>query len=740
MKVTTQELRHAKSKNRKEYKYAKSSKDMGEELIQRNLTKSGIKIFNYEYYDIGNSTLNQLKSHKIIPDKNYGKYATRKPDGLLVNRQNINDVKVIAVIEYKKSGWFKNDKQKAESKQQCNDLCQVLDAEIGIITDKQITIWINPKQKDEENDYKDKTAQIKRSYSIIRNEDKKDLSEPFIIQKRHQTDFEKLEDDTKNTLDYIERILECINENNSELKATEEVDPLGLARSVWQDIYINTGKDPTKCLYNVVELFIFKFLSDLGVLKGNYSFNHLIEMYNKGETNKEVLKHYARTSREEIRKLFPEAKDGTTIINGIIFVDNKGNPVESQANLFRNSLKKYEAFGSLRHVKKSFKTKLFETFLKQSKDKSRLGQFFTPRKVVSAIVEMSGVENLKTGSRFCDPFCGVGGFLCEPLHKTERKNDFVPRNGKIKPKIVYHGFDKGADDDEARTIILAKANMLIYLSEIIEKNPTIPKKFAEVFNKIFELVTDTNLGTLAKRIDEDKKYDLILTNPPYITSGVTSIKNELKSEGLEDYYTTGAKGVDGLALEWIIRNLKKGGKAFIVIPDGILNTSQNKGLREFLLKECFINCIISLPIKTFFNTPKKTYVLGITKKQKNTEIQDFPIFTYLVDNIGETLDVNRFEIEGKSDLEKAKDLFNAYKGSPKTFPIEEIGDPRCKLQPIKRFVPSEIWDIDRWWTKEEKIKLGVLVKEESLTINEFKNKLEDFISKVEEYKKILEDI
>jgi type I restriction-modification system DNA methylase subunit len=740
MTITTKELRHAKFKIRKEYKYAKYKIDMGEEIIQRNLTKSGIKIFNYEYYNVGNSTLNQLKSYKIIPDKNYGKYAQRKPDGLLVNRQNHNDIKVVAVIEYKKPFEFRNDKQKIKATQQCNDLCQVLDSGMGIITDEQVTIWINPNQKTEENNYLDRTSKTKRSYSLIRNEDKKYLSELFAIQKISQTDLEKLEDDTKNTLDYIGRILDCITENNSQLKATEEVDPLNLARNVWQDIYINTGKDPTKCLYNVVELFIFKFLSDLGVLKGKYSFNHLVEMYDDGQTNKEVLKHYAKDSRDKIRELFPVGKDGTTIINGTIFVDKNGDPVESQANLFASSLKKYKSFGSLRHVKKEFKTKLFETFLKQSKDKSRLGQFFTPRKVVSAIVDMSGVEDLKEGSRFCDPFCGVGGFLCEPLHKSKRKNDFVPKNGEIKPKIFYYGFDKGADEDEARTIILAKANMLIYLSEILEKNTTIPDKFAEVFNNIFELVTDTNLGTLSKKMEEDDKFDLILTNPPYITSGVTSIKNELKSEGLESYYTTGAKGVDGLALEWIIRNLKKDGKAFIVIPDGILNTSQNKNLRTFLMKECFIDCIISLPIKTFFNTPKKTYVLGITKKSKNTEDQDFPVFTYLVDNIGETLDINRFEIEGKSDLEKAKDLFNTYKGSPKTFPIKEIGDERCKLQPMKKFVQDGIWDIDKWWTKDEKIKLGVLEKEKTLTIDEFKDKLDNFIFKVKEYKELLEDI
>jgi len=711
---------------------------MSEELIQKGLHKNGLKISDFEYYDLGATTLAQLKQYKIIPQKEYRKYSKRKPDALFVDRQNKKSVQVIAVIEFKKPDEFRNNKQQTEAIQQCNDVCQELDSKVGIITDGQITLWINPCQKAKENNYEDKTGK-KRSYSFIRNEDKKDLSEPFLIQKVAETNYEKLNDETQNTLYYIGRITSCISENNSTLISTEEVDPLGLARSVWQDIYINTGKDPSKCLYNVVELFIFKFLSDLGVLKSPYDFGSLLNMYHNGNEEKDVLEYYARNSRKKIRELFPPGKDNTTIINGTIFVDSNGNPVLSQAYLFKKSLQKYKEFGSLKHVRKEFKTKLFETFLKQSKDKSRLGQFLTPRKVVSAIVDMSDVESLSDGARFCDPFCGVGGFLCESLHKTKRKEDFIPKNGKIKPKIVYHGFDKGSDDEEERTIILAKANALIYLSEALEKYPKLTNEFAKAFNEMFHLLTDSNLGTLKRIVDkEEEKYDLILTNPPYITSGVTSIRDEIKSEGLDQYYTTGSKGVEGLALEWIMRNLKKNGKAFVIIPDSILNVAQNKNIREYLLEGFFLNCIVSLPIKTFFNTPKKTYILGITKKNHKDQKQDFPVFSYLVSNIGETLDINRFEIEGKSDLVKAKELFNSYKGSPKTFPVSEIGDLRCKLWPIVKFNPDELWAVDKWWTRVEKVKLGVVEEEQILNIEQFKEKLDDFSDKLKEYKRILD--
>lgn len=58
-------------------------------------------------------------------------------------------------------------------------------------------------------------------------------------------------------------------------------------------------------------------------------------------------------------------------------------------------------------------------------------------------------------------------------------------------------------------------------------------------------------------------------------------------------------GVEGLFMEWIIRALKKGGKAFIVVPDGILNRVNDNKLRRFILEECYLDAIISLPVKTF---------------------------------------------------------------------------------------------------------------------------------------------
>lgn len=377
---------------------------MSEEIIQRNLEESGIKIGKYEFYNIGATTLNDLQKFGIIPKGNYEKYTNRKPDGLLIERNGKN-VKVIAVIENKDYNKLTTDKQKKDAIEQCNTVCQILNCPIGIITNQIINIWINPNQYIKENEYYDEVSNCYRSYNYIYNDDKKPLTEKFFMQNYNETNEDKLHHDTKNTIYYINRCLDCINKETSILKTTEEVDPIKLAKNVWQDIYVNTGKNPTKCLYNVVELFIFKFLSDLHVLDKSKDFYNLMKKIDERESDEGILEYYARICRPHIKDLFPKGEDGTTIINGTIFVDKDGEPVLSQANLFKTSLEKYNTFGNLRNIKKEFKTKLFETFLKQSHDKSRLGQFFTPRKVVKAVTQMVDFDRLPDNSRVCDPFC-----------------------------------------------------------------------------------------------------------------------------------------------------------------------------------------------------------------------------------------------------------------------------------------------------------------------------------------------
>lgn len=211
------------------------------------------------------------------------------------------------------------------------------------------------------------------------------------------------------------------------------------------------------------------------------------------------------------------------------------------------------------------------------------------------------------------------------------------------------------------------------------------------------LQTNSILGTLAKPIKD--KFDLILTNPPYVMSGSSNLKEEIsKQQELKDYFAISAMGIEGLFMEWIVRALKPNGKAFVVVPDGIMNRSNDKKLRNFILDNCYVDAVISLPLNTFFTTNKKTYILALTKKTPvnvggvaTLERQTNPVFTYFCSEIGETRDVYRFDIE-QNDLETASDLFNMFKGAKTKF---KTSDKRCKVVPIDDFYNGSHWSVDR---------------------------------------------
>ena len=283
--------------------------------------------------------------------------------------------------------------------------------------------------------------------------------------------------------------------------------------------------------------------------------------------------------------------------------------------------------------------------------------------------------------------------------------------GVIELPFVINGFDKGFEWDDERTVILAKANMLIYLAELLFANPSCSNEFARVFNETFKLFKD-NLGTFGHIIKkEDQRYDVILSNPPYVTSGSSIIKEELKkTPRTANEYPINALGLESISLEWIVKSLRKGGRAFVIIPDGI-GRVPGKKLRDHILHECYLDAIISLPVRAFFANFEHTYILAMTKKHSPDDVQKEPVFTFLVSNIGERLtSVKREEIpdDDLPELENLFRIFSADKQNKKTRTLIERQTKRCKIQDIERFKKETHWVIDRWWTREERVELGVL--------------------------------
>jgi len=672
---------------------------MSEELLQTIPST----LIRYQYYVLGTTTLAQLKKEKIINVKVPPEVAKNKPDGLIVVPNGVTK----AYIEYKQPSELTEKKQRDAAILQelgaAKALCKLL-----IISDGDKSYWINTLTGEEITEKNSKRLKVFNAKRILDGK----LTEEEVVE---------LED----LLDRIDHSLTTIN---NAIFEPSLLDPSPLARAIWQKIWINTGKEPEKCLYNVVELFVFKFLSDIGVLKAHNNFNSVYTL-TKSASDQDALKHYAQICRKDIQDFFPVGKDGTTIINGTIFVNEKGEPNLSQARLFSEILKGFQDYaeqhGSFKYIQREFKTRLYESFLRQQAGVRFLGQYLTPRNVVLAMVAMSPANSLTTGARICDPFCGVGGFILETIvGNPQIYKEFEPHNGLVEPNISLVGFDKGTDEkDDERTIILAKANMLIYFSDLLVKynTPKHLKAFSDgAFNKVFNLIR-TNLGTFGHW--DEEPFDLILTNPPYVTSGSNSLKRAIDEEGLSKHYTAKGRGTEALAIEWVIRHLKQGGSALLIVPDGLLI---QKNVLAFIKRECIIRAVISLPIRTFYATPKKTYILSLLRKHHPEEMQSEPVLTYLVSEIGETRDAKRFKL-AQNHLDEATALYNQFKGSPKYF---SPSSPRCKIVPFSEFEDHEHWLVERWWTKDERVALGIEEKVPVMTLDEFKIKVKDISEKI----------
>lgn len=691
---------------------------MSEETIQDNLYSNPVTILDkYTCLSLGATTINDLIKTKQIQDIRFSKKFGKKPDVLIINKNK----EIVIFAEFKKPEEFDTDLKIRKAIDQEIDIAKAVDAKIYVVSDGNFFYWLNPKTGNfivDENGNKI-TRQIKP----------------------------KLE--TKRLAEFIDLVALSVSENNDIILKLEDLDPTDLAKKIARILKRMTFASSKMSLYTFVEVFLFKYLSDINVLKDQNSFNYIYRLYSENEdtrkTNADILGAYLEGPREQMKLLFPDGEDGTSIVNGKIFhvakgIDGHYVEEDSHAICFKNIMDEFADYekknGKFINISKDFKSKLFETFMKNSDEKSGMGQFFTPLKIVREMVNM---VTICKGMKICDPASGVGKFLLEAAYNMP----FEVKDGKLIAGVELYGFEKQMSSQDDITTILAKANMLIYFSKLFKDNNNLEdvRLIAEnLLNKVF-FSSKKALGTLEKL--EENKYDLILANPPYYQDATIS---SLASD--TGFYSAKGNGVEALFLEWIICSLNYGGTANIVLPDGIFTNLGNANLKKLILHECFIESIISLPINSFFNTPKKTFILTLKKKSKD-EIdletkQEYKIFTYICKSIGETLDVYRFDTPEDNDLHEAVNKYNAYKNLSDKTKIPEPykswfeTDGKMKLLLIDSFAADSNWNIDNFWTDDEKIRLGFKEATNRMTLTEFQTFLEEIINDINGYQEAIE--
>lgn len=224
------------------------------------------------------------------------------------------------------------------------------------------------------------------------------------------------------------------------------------------------------------------------------------------------------------------------------------------------------------------------------------GQFFTPRQVIKAMVQ---VINPGVDDTVYDPGCGTGGFLAQSFEhiKANLGNDATAEQLETIKQRTFWGREK-----ENLIYPIALANLVLHGIDKpnLWHGNTLTGR--ETYGGLFDGAPQT--------------YDVILTNPPF--GG-----KEGKEAQTNFDYKTGATQV--LFLQHVIRNLREGGRCGMVIDEGLLfRTNQDAftKTKRKLLDDCDLWCVVSLPAGVFTaaGAGVKTNLLFFTKGQPTRKI------------------------------------------------------------------------------------------------------------------------
>jgi len=213
---------------------------------------------------------------------------------------------------------------------------------------------------------------------------------------------------------------------------------------------------------------------------------------------------------------------------------------------------------------------LYEYMLGKIASAGQNGQFRTPRHIIRLMVEMTAPT---AGDVICDPACGTAGFLVASGEYLREHHPEMLRDEKPRAHFhqeMFHGFD--FDNTMLR---IGSMNMLLHGVE----NPDIRYR---------DSLAQDHAG-------EEERYSLVLANPPF----AGSLDYENTAKDLQQIVKT--KKTELLFLALFIRLLKPGGRAAVIVPDGVLFGSSNahKTLRKILVEDQKLDAVISLPSGVF---------------------------------------------------------------------------------------------------------------------------------------------
>jgi type I restriction enzyme M protein len=336
---------------------------------------------------------------------------------------------------------------------------------------------------------------------------------------------------------------------------------------------------------------------------------------------------------------------------------------------------------------------IYESILeKNGQDKkSGAGQYFTPRALIKAMVD---VTRPRIGETVCDPACGTGGFLLAAYDYMKDQSQDKGKQDFLRNEALY-GIDNTA-------LVVTLASMNLYLHGIGTNRSPIACQ-----------------DSLEKA--PEKLVDVILANPPFGTRPAGSVEISR-----DDFYVD-TKNNQLNFLQHIMVSLKQGGRAAVVLPDNVLfEGNAGEVVRKELLKNFNLHTILRLPTGIFYAQGVKANVLFFTKGAPTKEVWYFDYRTGIKHTLANN-PLQRHHLDEFVECYHVEDIANRHE----TYNAETNPNGRWRKFDVAELLQRDKTSLDISWIKADTNDSDASLSELLDTIKEKSNKIANAVNELQ---------
>jgi type I restriction enzyme M protein len=364
------------------------------------------------------------------------------------------------------------------------------------------------------------------------------------------------------------------------------------------------------------------------------------------------------------------------------------------------------------------KADIYEGLLeKNAQDiKSGAGQYFTPRPLIQAIVD---VMQPQPGQTICDPACGTGGFLLAA-------HDFIKSHNRLSRDQWQHLNQEALNGWEIVDAAARLCVMNLYLHGIGHDRTESPIR------------VDDSLAS-----DPGDRFDLVLTNPPFgKKSSVTFVtdEGELKRESqtiVRDDFWASTSNKQLNFVQHIKTILRVHGKAAVVVPDNVLfEGGAGETVRRKLLHECDVHTLLRLPTGIFYAQGVKANVLFFDRKTSGEQAQTSALWIYdLRTNMEFTLKQNPLTRQDLDEFVSCYHPENRHERTPIWSPENPDGRWRCFT--IDELMARDKVNLDIFWLRDQSLEDSANLPDPDVLAEEI---VEDLRAALAQFEEIVADL